>query len=733
MNSENERSVHNTLRDAFIPNVTVFIASACIMIVEIVAGRIISRFLGQSLYTWTSVIGIVLAGISIGNYIGGRLADRFEPHRTISTLFILSAAASLLIPWLNSAAGSWIFLLKQDWPVRIFVHVFITFILPSCALGTISPVVAKVAITHTKSTGRTIGNVYAWGAAGSILGTFLAGFFLIALMGTFAIITVVAGILVVMGLCYSLRALLPRLGVFLVLLVFWGTFGHSDSAQAFGRILKYRQIESREFIDLFDKESQYSRVVVKAKRAEPDYRVLALDRLWHSKVNIKDPLQLLSGYTWIFESLIEHHSGPKTPLSVFVIGGGGYTMPQYIELTRPGSRIYVAEIDPEVTEAAFAAFGLDGDTGIDIRNMDARNAVDDLLQAKARGEDLPLFDYILGDSINNKAIPFHLTTHEFNESLARLLSDDGLYLFHVIDSLKSGRFLGAVYDTVRETFPYVSVVSLDRDLYSRGTFMLVCSKRPHDVTAVPAMIKHRHSSYSGKLLTRADLDELDALSEGLVLTDDFAPVDNLIKELVKGDSGDLCQKYLGESDKAFRAGDIDKAVNYLNQILELEPRYEAAYSRLASCHEAAGRLDDAMTVLDEGLEINPQYTEYRVLKGELFLRRGEVDKAVAEWESVLQERPGNVDARNDLGIAWAYKGEVSKAVGAWERVLQIAANNSTAHYYLGKALFKLGDLEGASFHSKQASVLDPGLMQSARDILPKSESGVQQYMEKLLY
>ncbi|MFA5251569.1 MAG: fused MFS/spermidine synthase, partial [Phycisphaerae bacterium] len=65
----------------FIPSATVFLSSACIMVLELVAGRLIARHLGSSLYTWTSVIGVVLAGITIGNYLGGRIADRFEARK----------------------------------------------------------------------------------------------------------------------------------------------------------------------------------------------------------------------------------------------------------------------------------------------------------------------------------------------------------------------------------------------------------------------------------------------------------------------------------------------------------------------------------------------------------------------------------------------------------------------------------------------------------------------------
>ena len=69
-----------------VPAATVFLASACVMVLELVAGRLVARHLGSSLYTWTSVIGVVLAGITIGNYIGGRIADRWEARKSLAVL-----------------------------------------------------------------------------------------------------------------------------------------------------------------------------------------------------------------------------------------------------------------------------------------------------------------------------------------------------------------------------------------------------------------------------------------------------------------------------------------------------------------------------------------------------------------------------------------------------------------------------------------------------------------------
>src|SRR4030042_576697 len=187
-----------------IPSVTVFISSACIMVLELVAGRIIARHLGASLYTWTSVIGVVLTGITIGNYLGGRIADRFPARKALAALLGTSSAACVIVIILNNLAGEWFWLWKLNLSAHIFIHVSLVFMLPSTLLGTISPVVAKMALDKGLPTGRTVGDIYAWGAAGSIIGTFLTGFYLIAVLGTIAIIWIVAAVLLLMAILYQI-------------------------------------------------------------------------------------------------------------------------------------------------------------------------------------------------------------------------------------------------------------------------------------------------------------------------------------------------------------------------------------------------------------------------------------------------------------------------------------------------------------------------------------------------
>ena len=181
-------------------NLLVFVSSVCVMVLELTASRLIAKHVGSSLYTWTSVIGVVLAGITAGNFIGGWLADRFRQGRILGWLFFLASASCLSVLWLDRVVAMKPRPEGTDWPTWVFLIVAQMFFLPALALGTISPVVASLAIRRSKRMGLTVGNVYAWGALGSIVGTFLTGFWLIDQFGTRMIIGGTSGALAILGI-----------------------------------------------------------------------------------------------------------------------------------------------------------------------------------------------------------------------------------------------------------------------------------------------------------------------------------------------------------------------------------------------------------------------------------------------------------------------------------------------------------------------------------------------------
>ena len=180
-------------------NAIVFGASVCIMVLELTASRLIANYVGQSLYTWTSVIGVVLAGISIGNYLGGWLADKYPPQKVLAWLFLISGLLTFSVLFLNGWAASTTRPDKMHWQLWVMLVVAWVFFLPALSLGTISPVTASMALKRSAKTGITVGNIYAWGALGSIVGTFLTGFWLIGEFGSREVIWVTSSALVIMG------------------------------------------------------------------------------------------------------------------------------------------------------------------------------------------------------------------------------------------------------------------------------------------------------------------------------------------------------------------------------------------------------------------------------------------------------------------------------------------------------------------------------------------------------
>src|SRR3954447_17339646 len=157
-----------------LPYALAFFSSLCIMILELVSSRLVARHVGSSLTVWTSVIGIILGGICLGNVLGGRLADRVDPRRAIGPLFALGSLLTLSCLWVNSQLGHVIPAPDAiNWELRTVIVVILDFLIPATVLGMVGPVVAKMAVERSQRSGSAIGDVYFCGAIGSIVGTFL--------------------------------------------------------------------------------------------------------------------------------------------------------------------------------------------------------------------------------------------------------------------------------------------------------------------------------------------------------------------------------------------------------------------------------------------------------------------------------------------------------------------------------------------------------------------------------
>lgn len=720
MNKENHTTQFNV--KPWVAYGTVFISSAAIMILEIVAGRIISRYLGASQYTWTSVIGVVLAGISGGNYLGGYLSDRFRPRPLLTLIFALASVTALSIPIMNHWAGQWLWLLERSWPVRIALHVFLAFIVPSTLLGMISPVIARLMLLQKEKVGLTIGKVYAWGTVGSILGTFLAGFYLIAAFGTGTVILIIACLLAALAVYYGVMNGFTVFTACLAVFLFFCDQSESVVSDQVMSALRYETPAEAAYTNFYETESAYSYVAVRAEAARPDYRIMILDRLWHSKVNISNPAQLLGEYTWIQQAFIELFYAENNPLHCLIIGGGGYAMPGYLLEKHTNLELHVAEIDPVVTEAAGKALALHDDTRMHIANVDGRNYVTDLMRDERMHD---RFDVILGDSINNYSIPYHLTTLEFNEQLETLLSPDGAYLVHFLDSLQSGRLIGAMVNTLERTFPFIEVVSVSGDRHHQSTFMVIASHEPLDVQAALAWIRTRYSTFTGFQLSSDMLQQCRERVGDMVLTDQHAPVDTLLRPVVDRDKGDLFTAYLTRASRDLRESRVERARAWITKVLEQDEHHFNALILLSELHMTEGDYAQAVHAVSRALAVRSASVRALQLKLDALMRQGSMAESAATAERLLEVHRRNLIGLNVLGVLRAREGHSDAALEYFRKAQQVAPGDGTAallsrHFLSEESLNRSG--RHARYQTYQRPVI--GMVEAATGEQLKTSSSL---------
>ncbi|MBI4319921.1 MAG: fused MFS/spermidine synthase [Chloroflexi bacterium] len=488
----------------------VFVSSACTLVLELVAGRIMAPYVGVSLYTWTSIIGVVLAGISVGNYLGGKVADRWASHTTLGILLLLSGLASLsVLLMINFLVNGLPFTLPLV--AKILALTTIVFFAPSCIMGTISPLVVKLVLQRLEETGNIVGKIYAFSALGSIVGTFLTGFILIELVGTRVIVAIIGVVLLLMAAVFGDWRKAKVEGAILVLL--FAAFG--------GYLYQEQKMESP-----FLKETNYYSIRVNEKVREDNtvIKELVLDHLIHSFNNMTDPTQLEYGYEKIYAEVTKYLTRTKRTLNTLSIGGGGYTFPRYIELVYPGSVVEVVEIDPGVTEVAYAHLGLPQDTTIKTFTEDARM----FFERNSFGQK---YDLVMGDAFNDLSLPYHLTTLEFNEKVKKALQPDGFYMVNVIDSYKKGEFMRAYINTLKLTFPYVYLFGLGTSWEWEGssTYIVLAGASALDLEDYRQFVTSNGRSYpSDTIMPDEQLSEYLRSGRQIILTDDYAPVDNLM-------------------------------------------------------------------------------------------------------------------------------------------------------------------------------------------------------------
>jgi len=500
------------------------------MVIELIASRILAPYIGVSLYTWTSIIGVILAGIALGNYLGGKAADRRPSPLLLAAMFFIGALLTIFVipatklvtsaDWFGTLPVMWNFTLKT----------FFIFFLPAIILSMVSPMVIKLTLADLGRTGGVVGTIYACSTAGAILGTFMTGFYFILWFGTSTIVWLVAIVLLLTGILAWFSWTAPgRWKLSLKNFIIWTLAIEIIMASIFLFSLRESWQKS------YTRESNYYAIQVDTAYGEA--KMLALDDLIHAYVHPEQPTILIYEYLDVFKVIVKYVHGENAPIRVLHLGGGGYSFPRYLEVVYPKSVNEVVEIDPAVTQVVYEELGLPPDTSIKTYNEDARR----FLIERKTGEK---YDIIIGDC-GSISTPHHLTTVEFDRLVKDHMKEDGIYLVPLIEDYHQlGRYMASTIYTLQHAFKHVYLFTMEELWESIGqdTFVIAATDRSLDTadyqrfveeekkeeTPDDPIYKYKFSKAYGIPHDEDKLEEYIAEREPILLTDEHAPTDILI-------------------------------------------------------------------------------------------------------------------------------------------------------------------------------------------------------------
>ncbi|MDH2391152.1 fused MFS/spermidine synthase [Streptomyces sp. HNM0663] len=478
--------------------VLVFGSSAAVLVVEIAALRLLAPYLGLTLETSTMVIGIALTAIALGSWLGGRIADQVNPRRLVGPSLGVSGAVVALTPAVLRTTAEWA-------PAMLVLIASLTILVPGALLSAVTPIVTKLRLTRLAETGTVVGRLSGVGAVGAIVGTVLTGFVLVSRLP-------VSGILIGLGTLLVVGAALVE----------WRTRGRS-SAPALALVVVAGGLATVVAPGGCDTETRYHCVRVVADPDRGSGRTLVLDGLRHSYVDVDDPTFLEFTYVRAIAAVVDAAFPEGRPLAAHHLGAGGLTLPRYLSATRPGTRSLVSEIDGGVVRINRAQLGLRSEAGIDVRAEDGRLGL--------RRLDAGSRDLVVGDAFGGVSVPWHLTTVEAMTDVRRVLNEDGLYVANLIDH-GGLAFARAEVATLSKTFEHVALVGEPTDIGldptaapDGGNLVVLAADRPVDLRATQKTLDARQTGW--KIAAGDDL--ISWIGDARVLTDDYAPVDQLLQ------------------------------------------------------------------------------------------------------------------------------------------------------------------------------------------------------------
>src|SRR6266513_2013758 len=478
--------------------------------IEFAAARLLAPFFGQSLFIWGTLIGLILIYLTIGYYAGGRLADRRPDARLFYQIAAVAALLTAAIPIVSrpilSLAQTGFDQLSVGLVLGSLISVIILFAAPVILLGMVSPFVIRLRIRQLETAGNAAGAVYALSTLGSILGTFIPVFWLIPTFGTRPTIFILAfalGAISAAGLLGGgRRRLYLLLPVAIAVLALFG--GGSIRAAAYG-------------VRLYETESAYNYIQV-VKVGNETQLVLNEGQAVHSVYN---PTSEYTHAYWDEVLLARYFGSGQAPSRVAVVGLAGGTIARELTAIEGPVSIDGVELDPKIVDVGRKYFAMT-EPNLRVTVADGRYWMD--TQAGK-------YDLILVDAYRQPYIPFYLTTKEFFQNAREHLAPDGVLAVNVGRTQTDYRLVDALSGTLSAVFSKTFII----DTAGRFNNSVVFAT---DAPASLELFRARAEAEANPKLQPIIRDAL-ALGNlrrgrpnGIVFTDDLAPVERLIDDII---------------------------------------------------------------------------------------------------------------------------------------------------------------------------------------------------------
>lgn len=479
--------------------ITVFLSGALTMMLELIAARVLSPYVGSSNLIWTTIIGIMLTSMSIGYWFGGKMADKNKENdiKILSNYLLISAIATSIIPILEVV---FIDVLSQLSNNLIFVAIIcatVTFGIPSFLLATVSPIAVKIKNNSMDHIGATSGKISSLSTIGSIFGTFFAGFILIPNLG-------------VRNIILGCSILLWILSVYL--------FNKKDKKYYILMIVELLIIIGLNLLGgyLFqvsnpeitrDVDSEYSRIwVTNLNVGENTYKTLQVDTGLESYIN-QETGEMGATYLYYYD-LFEYYN--KESNDALMIGGAAYTYPMHYLKKYQNKTIDVVEIDEKMTQIAEEEFGLDkNNPNLGLITQDGRSYLN---------YNEKKYDTVFVDAFKGLNAPFELTTYEAMQKVYDSLNNNGTVITNIISAIEGddADFIKYEYSTYKAIFDDVKVfqVNSNHSDNEEQNLILVGIKGNGNINT------DKEEEYKELLSNEVK----DFTSDKPIVTDDYAPI-----------------------------------------------------------------------------------------------------------------------------------------------------------------------------------------------------------------